>query len=420
MLAVGTELLLGDIVNTNAAWLGRHLAAAGLDVYRSTVVGDNQARIGAAVATALREADALLITGGLGPTQDDLTRDALASFAGVELRRDDALERALRERYGTLGRRVPESNYRQADVPAGATPLPNDRGTAPGLRMDGLVADSAAGPRVVYALPGVPDEMTAMFTTAVLPDLLARAGEPATIVSRTLRIAGMWESAVAEALAGLVESLEGSAPVTIAFLAGGGQVRVRITAKAATREQAEALIAPVEAEARRLLGNAVYGADADSLPGVVHRLLGERGASVAVAESLTGGRLGSLLSETPGASATYRGAVVAYATDLKTALLGVSAGLLAERGAVDGEVAIAMADGVRARLGATYGVALTGVAGPDPADGATPGTVFIGLAGPGGSRSVRLQLPGQRAQVRTLAAVSALDALRRELGEGPG
>lgn len=428
LLAVGTELLLGDIINSNAAWLGQQLAAAGLDVYGSTVVGDNQARIGSAVGAALDRADAMVITGGLGPTQDDLTREALAGYAGVDLRRDAGLEHALRERYTGLGRRVPESNYRQADLPVGAIALPNDRGTAPGLRLilpSGSADPSgaqAAGPRVVYALPGVPHEMKAMFAAEVLPDLLARAGEPAAIVSRTLRTAGMWESAVAEALGGLVDSLEGSATATraatIAFLAGGGQVRVRITAKAASREAAAAVIAPVEAEARRLLGDAVYGADADSLPAVVHRQLADRGASVAVAESLTGGGLGSLLSETPGASATYRGAIVAYATELKTTLLGVPADLLAEHGPVHGDVAVAMAAGVRARLDATYGVALTGVAGPEPADGARPGTVFVGLSGPGVSRYRALRLPGQREQVRLLAAVSALDALRRELREG--
>ncbi|MEP6462320.1 MAG: competence/damage-inducible protein A [Frankiaceae bacterium] len=414
LVAVGTELLLGDIVNTNAAWLGQQLAAAGLDVHGSTVVGDNQARIGTAVHAALDRAEAVIITGGLGPTQDDLTREALAAYAGVELVRDPELERGLRERYDALRRRVPEANFRQADLPVGATPLPNARGTAPGLRLAGL-APSGAG--VAYALPGVPHEMTAMFTDCVLPDLRQRAGEPAAIVSRTLRTAGMWESAVAEALAGLVESLDASGAATIAFLASRGQVKVRITAKAASRGEAEELIAPVEAEARRLLGHSVYGADGDTLPGVVHRLLRAQGATVAVAESLTGGGLGAMLSETPGASTTYRGAIVAYATELKSSLLDVPAELLSERGPVDAEVAIAMAQGARTRLGATFGVALTGVAGPDGADRVAPGTVFVGLSGPASRRSHELRLPGQREQVRLLAAVSALDALRRQLGE---
>lgn len=410
LLAVGTELLLGDIVNSNAAWLGQQLAGAGFDVYGSAVVGDNLARIGAAVRAALERADALVITGGLGPTQDDLTREALAAWAGVALVRDPELERALRDRFARLGRRMPEANYRQADVPVGAVPLPNGRGTAPGLRLA-----RAGAPGVVYALPGVPHEMTDMFAAEVLPDLLRRAGQPSAIVSRTLRTVGMWESAVAEALSGLVDELDQTSAATIAFLAGEGQVRVRITAKAPDGARAAEAIAPVEAQVRRLLGDAVYGADQDTLPGVVHRLLLERGATVAAAESLTGGGLGQLLSETPGASATYRGAIVAYLTEVKESLLGVPAGLLAERGPVDPDVATAMAQGVRERLGASYGVALTGVAGPDAADGVAPGTVYVGLSGPAGSRSTALRLPGQREQVRLLAAVSGLDALRRQL-----
>jgi len=413
LLAIGTELLLGDIVNGNAAWLGQQLATAGLDVHGSAVVGDNLERIGVAVRSALQRADALVITGGLGPTQDDLSREALAAEAGVRVVRDAGLEGALRERFAALNRRVPEANYRQADLPVGAVALPNGRGTAPGLR---LLLDG----HPVYALPGVPHEMEAMFTESVLPDLLSRADEPAVIVSRTLRTAGMWESAVSDALSGLVDRLEAPGNPTVAFLAGGGQVRVRLTAKAPDRGAAEALLAPVEAEARSALGAAVYGADVDTLPGVVDRLLRERGATVAAAESLTGGLLGSLLSETPGASDTYRGAVVAYATELKTALLGVPAALLAERGAVDADVAAAMAVGVRQRLGSTYGVALTGVAGPDPQDGVAAGTVYVGWAGPDGAESRQLRLPGDRTRVRLLAAVSALDALRRLLTREAG
>lgn len=408
ILAVGTELLLGDIVNGNAAWLGRQLADAGLDVFGSAAVGDNPARIGAAVDGSLGRADAVIITGGLGPTQDDLTREALASFAGVPLVRDPVLEQALRERFAGYRRPVPEANYRQADVPVGATALPNEVGSAPGLRLE-----RSAG--VVYALPGVPAEMEAMFTATVLPDLLSRAGEPAAIVSRTLKVAGLWESAVAETLTDIVEALEGAGNPTLAFLAGSGEVRVRITAKAADRAGAAALLAPVESRVRAVLGVAVYGADDDTLPSVVHRLLLDRELTVAAAESLTGGLLGSLLSETPGSSDTFRGAVVAYATALKTDLVGVPATLLAERGPVDEDVASGMAEGVRRRLGASYGVALTGVAGPDPQGGQPPGTVVLAVASDAGTQVTRIRLPGGRAQVRRLAAAAALDALRRAL-----
>lgn len=413
LLAVGTELLLGDIVNTNAAWLGRRLAAVGLDVRASSVVGDNRARITEALRVAVSRADAVVITGGLGPTHDDLTREGLADLAGVDLVRDPALERELTERYAGYRLTVPESNYRQADVPRGAVPLPNPQGSAPGLRLE--LAD-----RILYALPGVPHEMEAMFAASVLPDLLRRAGQPSAIVSRTLRVTGRWESEVGEALSDLIDRLEQAGNPTLALLAGGGEVRVRITAKAPDPAQARALIDPVERGARAALGEAVYGVDGETLPGVVHALLRAGGATVAAAESLTGGLLGGLLSQTPGSSQTYRGTVVAYATELKHQLLDVPARLLLDRGPVDAEVAATMAGGVRRRLGATYGVAVTGVAGPDPQNGHPPGTVYVGVAGPDRTRSHALRLPGDRPRIRQLAAVAALDALRRELVRRPG
>lgn len=408
LLAVGTELLLGDIVNGNAAWLGQRLAAAGLDVQGSAVVGDNIGRIAAAVAAALGRADALVITGGLGPTQDDLTREALASVAGVELMRDPELERGLRDRYAGYGRGVSRLNYRQADRPTGAVALPNERGSAPGLHLQ-LPAGA------VYALPGVPHEMEAMFTASVLPDLLRRAGEPAVIVSRVLRVCGMWESAVAEALAGLVDHLEAAGNPTVAFLAGRGEVAVRITAKAVDADCAAGLIEPVERRARAALGAHVYGADGDTLDAVVHGLLRGAGATVAVAESLTGGLLGARLTELGGSSETFRGGVVAYATELKSVLLGVPPAVLATDGAISAETAAVMAEGVRDRLGATYGLAVTGVAGPAEQEGAPVGTVYVGLAGPAGSVAVARRLSGDRGRVRALATGAALDVLRRHL-----
>lgn len=408
LLAVGTELLLGDIVNGNAAWLGQRLAAAGLDVPGSAVVGDNIGRIAAAVAAGLERADALVITGGLGPTQDDLTREALASVAGVELVRDPELERGLRERYAGYGREVSELNYRQADRPAGAVALPNERGSAPGLWLE--LPGGA-----VYALPGVPHEMAAMFTRSVLPDLLRRAGEPAVIASRVLRVSGMWESAVAETLAGLVDQLEAAGNPTLAFLAGRGEVAVRITAKAVDAESATRLIEPVERAARTALGAHAYGADGDTLDAVVHRLLRATGATVAVAESLTGGLLGARLTDQPGSSETFRGGVIAYATGLKSALLGVPPVVLATSGVISAEAAVAMAEGARDRLGATYGLAVTGVAGPAEQEGAPVGTVYVGLARPTGSHPTARRLSGDRGWIRTLAVGAALDVLRRHL-----
>lgn len=417
LIAVGDELLYGDIVNGNAAWLGRELADVGMAVVTSVVVGDDVEAIAAAVRTALGRADAAVLTGGLGPTQDDLTREGLAAAAGVELRHDAFLESVLRRRFRDLGRdtgtrHVPTMNYRQADLPAGADPLPNEAGTAPGVRLE-------IGGHVAYALPGVPHEMRPMFTTSVLPDLLRRAGQPAVVVHRVLRTAGLWESEVAEALAPEVTRLTPLGNPTIAFLASGGQTRVRISARARDRAEAETIIAPVEAAARAALGVGVYGTDDESLEAVVLRLLRERGETVAVAESLTGGLLAGRITEVPGSSAAFRGGVVAYATDLKDTLLGVDGSVLAEHGAVSPETAAAMATGVAIRLGATYGLALTGVAGPDEQEGKPVGTLHLGLAGPAGASTRSSRLPGDRPRNRTYAVVAALDFLRRTLVTSP-
>jgi nicotinamide-nucleotide amidase len=407
LLAVGDELLYGDILNGNAAYLGRQLADVGVTVSHSVVVGDDIKVIADALRTALDRADAVLLTGGLGPTQDDLTREALALAAGVELQRDDFLEGQLRRRFRDLRRSVPDMNYRQADLPVGAEPLPNERGTAPGVRLELLGG-------VAYAMPGVPHEMEAMFTGSVLPDLLRRAGEPAVVVHRVLHTSGMWESAVAEAMAPEVDRLAaaGAGNPTIAFLASGGQTRVRISARAANRTEAYALIEPVERFGRQALAAGLYGIDDDTREGVVHRLLLERGETVAVAESLTGGLLAGRLTVTAGASETFRGGIVAYSSELKDELLGTRA---VSGGAVSGDTAERMATGVRDRLGATWGLATTGVAGPTESEGRPVGTLYVGIAGPSGVESRHVQLPGDRSFVRMLSVVQALDLLRRVL-----
>ncbi|WP_131747890.1 competence/damage-inducible protein A [Frankia sp. Cppng1_Ct_nod] len=416
LLAVGDELLFGDIVNGNAAWLGRQLADVGVVLTTSTVVGDDIEMIATRVSEGLGRADAVIMTGGLGPTQDDLTREGIARAAGVGLRRDPFLEAMLRRRFRALGRegstgsgvRAPEMNYRQADLPEGAEPLPNEVGTAPGIRLE-----TAGG--VVYAMPGVPHEMYPMFTGSVLPDLLRRAGEPAVVVHRVLRTAGVWESVVAEALAGEIDRLAPIGNPTIAFLASGGQTRVRISARAGDRAAAQKIIEPVEEAARVALGIALYGADEDTLEGTVVRLLADRGETLAVAESLTGGLLAGRLTDVPGASAVLRGAVVAYATDAKASVLGVDGDVLATNGAVSPEAAAAMATGVRDLLGATHGLAVTGVAGPDEQEGKPVGTLHIGMVGPFGLLTRSVRLLGDRPQNRTYAVVQALDALRRTL-----
>jgi nicotinamide-nucleotide amidase len=407
LLTIGDELLLGDTINGNAAWLGQRLAEIGVEVTRSVVVSDQIDPIIDAVAEALSRAEAVITTGGLGPTYDDLTRDALAKAAGVRLIRDPDIEARLRERATAAGRPLKPMALRMAEVPEGATLLGNPAGSAPGIRMN-----LAGG--VVYALPGVPHEMRAIISDVVLPDLRTRLAGPVPR-RRTLRTAGVWESVLATRLAP-VEGLDG---VRIAYLPEPAEVRIRITAMG---PDARVLLGEAEELTRDLLGTAVYGAEEDTLDRVVHRLLSERSATVAVAESLTGGLLGAELTGMPGSSATFAGGVVAYSTSLKSSLLGVPRELLDRHGAVHPEVALAMAEGVRERLGASYGVGVTGVAGPDPQDGQPVGTVHIAVAGPGGMsvvESPRLPVHGTgervRPLIRRMTVVHALDLLRRRI-----
>jgi nicotinamide-nucleotide amidase len=400
LLTVGDELLRGDTANGNATWLGRRLTEAGAEVTRSAVVPDDLEVIAEAVHEALRRADAVIMTGGLGPTSDDMTREAIALAAGVTLHRDPDVERRLRER--AAARRVPlrPDALRMADVPGGATLLPNPAGSAPGLRL-------ALPDGVVYALPGVPSEMRAITEESITAEL---GGE--TVPAAVLRTATVWESVVAGRLA----PVEAMAGVKLAYYASAGEVRVRIEAQGADR------LAEAEAAARDLLGSALYGDGEVTLDRLVHGLLAERGATVAVAESLTGGLLGAELTAMPGSSATFAGGVIAYATPLKHSLLGVPEDLLAAHGAVHPEVAAAMARGVRERLGASYGLAVTGVAGPEPQDGQPVGTVHVAVADSGGdvwTRSPGLPVAADgvraRAGVRQMTVVHALDLLRRVL-----
>jgi nicotinamide-nucleotide amidase len=408
IIGVGTELLLGQIVNTNAAWIGQRLADVGWDCLRHTAVGDNEQRIAETIREALDRADAVIVTGGLGPTQDDVTREALAAVAGVSLVRQPELEQWLRERFARMGvQRMAEMNLRQADVPEGARVIDNPRGTAPGLivEIDG---------KPTYAVPGVPREMEGMLERVVLPDLAARAGEGRAIVSRTLRTVGVGESRLAERLTPLWEEA-GTGEVTLAYLASPGEVRVRLTAVGATREEAMAEIAPVEARVREELGDIVYGADDETLEAVVGRLLRERGLSLATAESLTGGLLGGRVTGIAGASDYYLGGVVAYATDAKTSRLGVDPDLLAAEGPVSEQVAAAMAAGARSAFGADLGLAATGVAGPTEQSGRRVGTLCLGVADAVGTATKTLTAPGDRTQVRLWTCSVALDLLRRRL-----
>ena len=402
VLAVGDELLLGDIVNSNAAWLGDALAGVGVRVVHSAMVGDDVTRLATALRRALEDADVVVLTGGLGPTLDDLTRDAVALVAGAPLDRDPAIEEQLRERFAAYGFPMPAEVLRQADVPRGARALDNPVGTAPGLRLE-------LDGRLVYAMPGPPHELRAVADAHVLPELAARTGT--VVTTRTLRCAGLGESAVAERIEAAVQVPDG---VELAYLAGGGVVRVRFTTSADP-----AVLEPLVAASAAALGHAVWGRDGDSLPGVVAALLAVRGQTVASAESLTGGLLGAALSELPGSSATFRGGLVAYATDTKASVAGVPPDVLARHGAVSEQAAAALAAGARARFGSQGAVSTTGVAGPDEQEGRPVGTVHVAVAGPDGPSVRTARLPGDRDRVRLLAVTAALDLLRRVLQGAP-
>ncbi|HTV11127.1 MAG TPA: CinA family nicotinamide mononucleotide deamidase-related protein [Acidimicrobiales bacterium] len=411
VLAIGTELLLGDVVDTNSSWIGQRLAEAGIACYFQGKVGDNHARIVAALRSALLRSDAVICSGGLGPTQDDITREAIAEVMGVSLVRDPAIEAWLAERF--RGREVPASNFKQADVPEGATPLLGALGTAPGLICP--LED-----RVIYAVAGVPAEMRDLVANVIVPDLLRRSrersGEIATVQSRFLRVWGVPESKVAEIVAPRLVALEGTG-TTIAFLANVTEgVRVRVTTRAvgASPEEAEAAaelaLRNEEAELRALLGESVGGVDDESLEVVVGQSLVARGLKLAVAESLTGGLVASRLSSVPGASEWFIGGVVSYSDEVKRGLLGVGPGpVVSELAAKE------MALGAARALKADIGLSLTGVAGPTMQEEQPIGTVWVALTGAQGASATRLTLSGTRDLIRQRATTYALDLLRRSL-----
>ena len=420
IVAVGTELLLGQIADTNSQWLGEHLAALGVGSHFHQAVGDNHERIVLAFRTALARSDGVIVCGGLGPTHDDITRDALAEVMGVPLVRDESVVEAIRAMFSSRGREMPESNLRQADVPEGATLIPQTKGTAPGLICP-------VGHKVVYAVPGVPYEMSDMFERGIAPDLqrrMAEQGETSGVIaSRVLRTWGMSESGLGETLADYIEGLEAGAAggadgaATIAFLASGIEgIKVRVTVRAGDPVTAAALLDTHEAAIRAVLtgaaGDVVFGVDDEAIEDAVARVLGDRGLTLGLAESLTGGLAASRLVNVPGASTWFRGSVVSYASEVKFDVLGVPEGPV-----VSEDAARAMAEGARRVLGADVGLSITGVAGPAEQDGRPPGTVFVGLARPGQpAEATGFTVPGDRARVRQYATIAALDLLRRSLG----
>ena len=405
VVAVGTELLLGQIVNGNAAEIGRRLAEAGLDHYHQVVVGDNLGRVAAALTQAAGRSDAVIVTGGVGPTQDDLTREAVCAAAGVGMAYSEEMAAHLRDLWARRrGREMPASNLRQAEYPEGAVFLPNARGTAPGLRL-------RMGSAWVFALPGVPQEMLPMLEEQVIPFLVAEAGGGGVLVSRLVRCWGESESGIAERLGDLYEA---STNPTVAFLASAGEIKVRLTARADTVDEAAALLDPLEAEVCRRLDRWVFAVGEETIERIVLRLCRERGWTLGTAESATGGMVAERLTSVPGASEVFVGSVVAYTPAVKTALLGVPPGVMEEEGVVSEVTALAMAEGGAARLGADVVVAVTGSAGPE-AGGAPVGTMVVAVRTPEGASARTFHMPADRERARTLTSTGALQAVRRAL-----
>ena len=408
VVAVGTELLLGQVVDSNSAYIGDQLALAGIDCHFHTKVGDNCERIASVLRIALDRNDAVIVCGGLGPTSDDISREAIAEVLGVPLVRDPAMVQRIRDLFQARKREMAESNARQADLPEGATFIPQERGTAPGLICPVPGAD---GGKVVYAIPGVPFEMREMLDRAVIPDLKRRSGSTAVILSRMVRTWGMPESTLGELVASRVQALEERSNPTIAFLASGIEgIKIRITAKGETEAEAKAMLDDEEAELRSVLGDLVFGVDDQSMERVVADLLLERGLTVGVAESLTGGLVGARLAETGGASKWFRGSIVCYDSKVKFDLLDVPEGPV-----VSAEAAEAMASGAIKALEANVGISVTGVAGPTTQDDQPVGTVFMAVAMDGQVESAENHFPGDRQHIRQFSTISLLDMLRKRL-----
>lgn len=403
IVGVGTELLLGQIANTNAQHISRELAAIGVGVYFHSVVGDNLERMRETIERALKRADYVIITGGLGPTPDDITREGVAAATGRELRRDEGLAKVVSDIFASMRRQMPEENLKQADLPEGAAPIAPE-GTAPGFTLEHEGA-------VVYALPGVPWEMKAMLEKTVLPDIRGRAGAGA-IVSTQILVVGLGESHTHQLIGDLVD--EQTNP-TIAFLAGGGQVRIRITAAAPTEQAARALIAPVEASVRDRLGDAAVEGDHGSVVQALTHMLRDRNLKLGAAESLTGGLLGAEFTKTEGASDVFLGSLVCYDADTKHKVARVPREILDGPGPVSEEAAAALAEGAAEVLGADLALSTTGVAGPEPYEGESVGTVFVGATLNGRTEVRKIRGYGDRDNIRALSVTAAADLGRRLL-----
>jgi len=408
IVTIGTEILLGHLTDTNAPYVARHLADHGVDVYAKHSVGDNAERLAVMLETVLERADGAITTGGLGPTVDDLTKDAVARAVRKELVLHEPSLRAIEERFKAFGREMTGNNRRQAYLPEGCVVLENPHGTAPGF-----VAQREDG-KFVACMPGVPREMKPMLQEKLIPWLVQRFGLREAIYTKTLHTVGIGESQLDAKIEDLFRTLENP---KIAVLAHGFRVDVKVMAKAASRAQAETLIEPVAAELRRRIGSGYYGDDETTLPGAIVRALAARGLTLGTAESCTGGAVADEIVSVAGASAVFRGAVVAYADEVKTALLDVPETTLRSAGAVSEETAVAMARGALRQLDADFAISTTGIAGPGGGTAEKPvGLVWFALAlGASEIETRRLTFPGDRADIRERATVAALSLIWRRL-----
>lgn len=408
IICVGTELLLGSILNKNAQFLAIELASLGIPHYYQTVVGDNPQRLKQIIKIASERSQVLIFTGGLGPTPDDLTTETLAEFFGVPLIEHPEIIADIAHKYAQRGREMTPSNRKQALIPQGAEVLPNSAGTAPGIiwRVAGVT---------ILTFPGVPSEMQRMWQETAVPYLKSLGFGKEIIYSRTLKFWGIAESALAERVSNFLKLHN----PTVAPYASKGEVKLRISAKAESEAEAQQLITPVEAELKQIAALDYYGADDDTLATVVGQLLLDAGETLSVAESCTGGGLGQMLTAVPGSSSYFLGGVISYDNSVKISLLGVEPKDLDDLGAVSAKVAEQMATGVQTRLATTWGISITGIAGPDGGTATKPvGLVYIGMAEPNGkvqSFEYRFGAMRERSLIRHLSACTALDHLRRKL-----
>ena len=403
ILSCGTEILLGHITDTNATYLAQNLPPLGIDLYYVSTVGDNQGRIVETLRRAWERSDLIIMTGGLGPTEDDLARESISELLGEEMRVDPQLEQELREKFAHMSMTMPERNVKQATLILSAQALQNPIGTAPGWWVE---KDN----RIIVAMPGVPREMYRMWENEVQPRLTDRVGG-GVLFTRILRVTGIGESTVEEQLDSLIHSTN----PTLATYAKTDAIDVRISAKMATKEEAEKQVVDMEVKVRDILGNHVFGIDSDTLSSVVGDLLQAQNQTLGVMESITGGLLSSALTDVKGSSSHFIGGLVTYSTDMKE-WMGVPKETVSRYGAVSEQTARAMAHAVRERLGTTFGIGITGVAGPDLQEGKPVGTVHIAVEGPEGVvTSKGSGWRGNRQDNKRYAALTALNLLRQFL-----